>query len=151
MFLIKPVKGDKYIQKLFFSSKWATYSFLLFWSIFGEIQWKILFLVKKGTSQKLARKYLEILFFLISLKRGKSWGKFGFVWTTVLNQPEKETKSNKNCFPPKKMSHIQLNYPFLLFWSVFWEIHWKLFFLLKKWLSQKEAQKYLESLIFSTR
>ena len=25
-----------------------------------------------------------------------------------------------------KMSHIQLNYVFLLFWSIFGEIHWKL-------------------------
>ena len=42
------------------------------------------------------------------------------------------------------MSHIQLNYAaFLLFWKNFVEIHWKILFLIKKFLSQKEAQKYL--------
>ena len=30
------------------------------------------------------------------------------------------------------MSHIQLNYASLLFWSTFEEIHWKFLFLVKK-------------------
>ena len=30
------------------------------------------------------------------------------------------------------MSHIQLNYAFLLFWSIFEEFHWKILFLVKK-------------------
>ena len=48
-FLSKAVKLEKYKQKLFFSYKWATYSlnygFLLFWSIFGAIHWKLCFSV----------------------------------------------------------------------------------------------------------
>ena len=42
------------------------------------------------------------------------------------------------------MSHKQLNYAFLWFWSILGEIPWKILFLVKMWLSQKEAQKYLE-------
>ena len=49
-----------------------------------------------------------------------------------------------------KVSHIQLNYSFMLFWSILGEIHWKSLFLVKKVTSQKEAQIYLESLFFST-
>ena len=30
------------------------------------------------------------------------------------------------------MSHIQLNYALLLFWSIFWLIHWKILFFVKK-------------------
>ena len=48
------------------------------------------------------------------------------------------------------ISHIQLNYAFLLFWSIFGEIHWKLLFLVQKNISQKEAQKYSKNVFFST-
>ena len=44
-----------------------------------------------------------------------------------------------------KMCHIQLNYAFLLFWSVFGEIHWRLLFLVKKVTSQEEALNILET------
>ena len=47
IFLIKPVKGDKYQQKLFFSTKWTTFwktVFLLFWSVFVELHRELLFL-----------------------------------------------------------------------------------------------------------
>ena len=46
------------------------------------------------------------------------------------------------------MSHILLNYAFLFFWSIFGEIHRELLFLVKKWLSQKRALKYSESIFF---
>ena len=46
---------------------------------FGGSHRELLILVKKWLSQKGARKNSEIFFFLTCLKRGKSWGKFGFV------------------------------------------------------------------------
>ena len=49
-----------------------------------------------------------------------------------------------------KVSLIQLNYAFLLFWSIFAEILSELLFLVKKLLSQKVAMKYPESLLFLT-
>ena len=48
------------------------------------------------------------------------------------------------------MSYIQLNYAFLLFGCILGEFHWKRHFLFKKWHSQKRAEKYSESLFFST-
>ena len=46
------------------------------------------------------------------------------------------------------MSHIQLNYAALLFWSIFGKIHQKIFFFVKKLLHQKEALNNSESLFF---
>ena len=51
LFLIKPVKGDNIKKKKFLlklSHLELNYAFLLFWSILGEIQREVLFLVKKG-------------------------------------------------------------------------------------------------------
>ena len=53
----------------------------------------------------------------------------------------------KNCFSPQSES-LELNYAFVLFRSIFEEILRELLFLVKKWLSQKEALKYSESLYF---
>ena len=47
-----------------------------------------------------------------------------------------------------KMSHILLNYAFLLFSSILGEIHRELFFLVKKKISLKRALKNSESLFF---
>ena len=46
------------------------------------------------------------------------------------------------------MSHIQLNYAFLLFWSILGKFQENFPFLSKKELSQKEALKYSEILFF---
>ena len=55
------------------------YAFLLFWSIFGEIQREFLFLVQKLRISEKGTEILRNLFLFTSLKWGKSWGKFGFV------------------------------------------------------------------------
>ena len=49
-----------------------------------------------------------------------------------------------------KMCHLQLNYALLLFSITFGLKLWKLLFLVKKVISQKEAQKYIERLLFLT-
>ena len=45
------------------------------------------------------------------------------------------------------MSHIQLNYAFVLFWSILGEIHWKPFFLAKK-ITITESSEILRKFIF---
>ena len=47
-----------------------------------------------------------------------------------------------------KVSHIELNYAFLLFSSILGEIHRELLSLVKKWLSQKGELNHSESLFF---
>ena len=54
------------------------YAFLLFLIIFMEIHRELLFLIQKVTISEKSTKILRSLFFLTSLKRAKSWGKFGF-------------------------------------------------------------------------
>ena len=50
-----------------------------------------------------------------------------------------------------KMSHIELNYAFLEFWSIFGEFHRKSLFLFqKKNIYLKEAQKFLKICPFQT-
>ena len=58
----------------------------------------------------------------------------------LLSKNKREQILKKKFFSIK-LSHIQLNYVFILFWSIFVEILWKLLFLLQKFLSQKETQK----------
>ena len=48
------------------------------------------------------------------------------------------------------MSHIQLKYAFLLFWSILGDIHNEILFLVGMWLSQNGALKYSESFFFNT-
>ena len=106
---------------------------------FGGNSLKILFVVKKVTSQKVAQKYSESLFFLTSLIRGESWGNFLICLNKYfLSNQWKGTILKKKVFL-LKMSHIQLNYAFLFFWSILGEIHCKLLFLFKK---VRITQKY---------
>ena len=46
------------------------------------------------------------------------------------------------------MSHIQLNYAFLLFWSVFGEIHWKIIFLVKNVTISERSSEILRKFVF---
>ena len=55
----------------------------------------------------------------------------------------------KTCFL-LKVSHIQLNYPFLIFSSIFVEIHKELLYLVQKVTISKKGQKYSKSLFFLT-
>ena len=113
------------------------YAFVLVWSIFGEIHWKLLFLVKKVTLSVRSSEILRKFVFPKSLKRG-------------IDQTSKRGQILTKSVFLLKVSHIEINYAFVLFWSIFGEIHWKLPFLVKKWLPQWEAQKYSESMFFPT-
>ena len=46
------------------------------------------------------------------------------------------------------MSHTQLNYAFLLFWSILGEIHWKFLFLIKNVTISEKSSEILWTLVF---
>ena len=46
------------------------------------------------------------------------------------------------------MSHIQLNYAFLLFWSIFGEIHRELLFLIQKLTISEKSTEILRKFVF---
>ncbi len=46
------------------------------------------------------------------------------------------------------MSHIQLNYAFLLFWSILGEIYWKLLFLVKKMTISERSSEKIRKFVF---
>ena len=95
-------------------------------------------------STEILRKFV----FLTSLKRGKSRGKFVFVKTTVFDQTNKRDQIFIKTVFLLKMSHIQLNYAFLLFWSFFREIHWNVFFLVKKVIIYERSTEILRKFVF---
>ena len=109
LFLIKPVKWEKYLKKNIFNLKvrhiQLNYAFLLFCSIFGEIHREFLFFVQKWLSQKRVLKNSESLFFWTFLKRGKSWGNLDLFKQLFLIKPVKGDNINKNCFSPKSEPH----------------------------------------------
>ena len=76
------LKGTN-INKNFFSPVCEPYTAKLCFSFFLKHFWgnsqRTSFFSPKIDSQKRAQKYSESLFFLTSLKKGKSRGKFGFV------------------------------------------------------------------------
>ena len=125
-------------------------AFLLFWSIFVKIHRELLFLVKKMAIPERSTEKLRKFVFLNMFENGKSWVKLGFVKTNIFDQTSKKGQILKKKVSPPKMSHIQLNYAFLLFWSIFLEIHREPLFLVKKLLSPKGALKYSENLFFLT-
>ena len=101
LFFITPVKGDNYLQNLFFSPKWPllNYAFVMFSSIFGEIHRELLFLVKKVTIIEMRTEIIWNIFFLPCLLRGEILRK---IWICLnqylwLNQL-KGININKNCF-----------------------------------------------------
>ena len=105
------------------------YAFLLFWGLFGKIHRELFFLDIKVTIPETSTEILRKFVFLTMFERGKSWGNFGFVFITVFHQTSKRGQIlTKTVFLPK-VSHVLLNYAFLLFWCLFGKIHRELFFL----------------------
>ena len=142
MYLIKPVKGNKYNQKMFFSSKWATYRLTMllccFEAFLGKFTGNFSFYSKKWLSEIEAQKYSESLFFSTSLKRGKSSRKFVYFKQLFLTNQKEGANIKKKRFSTQS-EYIELKDAFVLFWSIF-EI----------FTDKKEAQNYSESLFVST-
>ena len=79
------------------------YCFEAFWGKFTE---NFSFWSQKWLFQKRAQKYSESVFFLTCLKRGKSWGEIGFVWTNIFDQTSKrEQILTKTVFSPQSETH----------------------------------------------
>ena len=116
------------------------YAFLFVWNFFGEIHWKVLFLVKNWLYQKESQNYSESLFRSTILKITKSRGKFGFCINNCFDQTSKKGQISTKTVFLLKMCHLELNYVFWLFWSIFWLNPWKLLFLVKKVISQKKLR-----------
>ena len=122
--------------------------FLLFWSNFGEIHRELLFLVKKVAISERSTEIIRKFVFLNMFEKGKSWVKLGFVETTIFDQTSKwGQKLTETVFHPK-VSHIQLNYAFLLFWSIFGEMHRELLFLVKKVAISERSTETLRKFVF---
>ena len=95
LFLIKPVKGDKYEQKLFFSTRWATllnYAFLLLRSIFEKIHRELFFLDIKMTTSETNTDIFRKFVFLTLFERGKPEENFDLFKQLFLTKPLKEDK-----------------------------------------------------------
>ena len=140
-----------YINKNFFSPQIShiqlNYVFLLFWSIFGEIYRELLLLVQKWlTCTEILRKFV----FLNMFEKGQILRK---IWICLYNSFDEPSKRGqiltKNDFLPK-VSHIQLNYVFRLFWSIFGKIHREFPFLIKKVTLSERSTKILRKLFFLT-
>ena len=93
LFLFKAVKWDNYEQKQFFSTKLSHiqlyYVFLLFWSIFGLIHCKLLFLVQKVTISKRNTEILRKFVFLNKLEKAPILRNIWICLITVFNQTSK--------------------------------------------------------------
>ncbi len=91
------------------------------------------FISKMWLFQIEPKNYSESYFFPTSLKKGKSWEKFWFDGNNFfLSNQWKGAGIKKQTFFLLKIRHIQLNYTFLVLWSIFAEIDWKLLFLGQK-------------------
>ncbi len=84
LFFVKPMKRDKYSKKqTFFLLKirhiQLNYTFLVLWSIFAEIDWKLLFLGQKrdylGKKLRNTHDLIETTFFVKPVKWDKYWRK----------------------------------------------------------------------------
>ena len=87
---------------------------MLFGSIFGEIHSELLFLVQKVPISERNTEILRNLFFFKSLTRVNSEENLD-LFQDFLDQTSKRGKILTNTVFLPKVSHIQLNYAFLLF------------------------------------
>ena len=120
--------------------------FCYFWAFLGKVTENFLFQSKRWLSQKGALKYSEIIF-LNMFQNGKILRN---IWICLNNcfwsNQLKGTIINKDFFLPK-VSHIELNYVFLLFWSIFVEIHQKIIFLDKNLTISERSNEILRMFV----
>ena len=130
------------------------YAFLLFWSNFGEIHRELFFLYIKVTISEKCTKIVWKFVFLPCLKGAnpeKNLDLFKQLFLIKpLIKPLKGTNINKNFFP-LKLSHIQLNCAFLLFWNILGEIHWILLVLFKNVTLLKCSSELLWKITFPNK
>ena len=123
------------------------YAFLLFWSILGEIHRKNPYLFKKVTFSERRIENLRNLFNLIFLKRVNPEENLDLFKQLLLIKPVKGDNIKKNIFL-LKVSHLELNYAFLLFWSILGEIQSEVLFLVKKGAISERSTETLRKFVF---
>ena len=120
------------------------YAFMWFLSIFEEIH-RELFLFKNMAISERRTDILRKFVFDNMFERGKILRN---IWICLNNFFfEKTSKMGEiltKTFFLLKVSHIQLNYAFLMFSTIFGKIHGEFLFLVKKVTIPEKAQKYLE-------
>ena len=125
------------------------YAFLLFWSILGEIHRKSFFLDIKVTISETSTEIFRKFVFLNMFEKGQS----GEIWICLnkcfWSNHQKEIIIKKIVFL-QKVSHILLDYAFLLFWSIFGEIHRELLFLVQKVTMSETSTEILRKFVFLT-
>ena len=92
LFLIKPVKGDNIKKKIFLlklSHLELNSAFLLFWSILGEIQSEVLFLVQKGALSEKSKEIRRKFVFLNMFEKGQILWKIWICLANVFDQIRK--------------------------------------------------------------
>ena len=111
----------------------------------GEIHRELLFLVQKWlTCTEILRKFV----FLNMFEKGQILRKIWMCLNNSFDEPSKRGQIlTKNDFFPK-VSHIQLNYVFRLFWSIFGEIQREIPFLIKKVTLSERSTKILRKFVF---
>ena len=93
-------------------------------------------------------RYTRNIFFLNNLKRSKSREKLGFVFNTLFVQSSKIGQLKTKKLFLLKMSPIELNYAFLLFFGLFGEIHRKCLFLVQKVTISEISSEILRRFVF---
>ena len=92
-------------------------AFVLFWRIFGEIHWKLLFLVKKVTISERSSEILRKFVFLKKFENGQIFRKIWICLNNFFDQSSKRGQILTITVIFCKLSQIQVNYTFVLFWS----------------------------------
>ena len=126
------------------------YAFLLFWSIFWEIHRELLFLVQKLTISEKSPEILRKFVFLNKFEKVKIKRKIWICLNNFFWSNQKRGQILTKTVFLLKTSHIQLNYAFLLFWSIFWEIHRELLFLVQKVTISEKSTETLRIFFFLT-
>ena len=126
------------------------YAFMLVWSIFGLIHWRLLFFVKEVTLLERSSEILRKFVFLNNFEKGKTKRK---IWICLnkcfWSEQENGTNINKNWFSPQNNPHTA-KLCFLVGLKHFCANLLKTSLFSQNWRTQKEAQKKIESFFFTT-
>ena len=117
---------------------------------FGGNSCKHFFSAIKVTISETSTEIFRKVFFVTCLKVANTGENLELFKQLFLIKPVKGVKLKKQTVFLQKVSHILLNYVFLLFWSIFGEIHRELFFLDIKVIIVEMSTKILKKFVFPT-
>ena len=125
------------------------YVFLLFWSIFREIQWKILFLVKKMAISERISDILRTFLFLNKIEKEQILRKIRICFKHPFCSSSKIGQIKKQLFSPQNEPH-RFKLCVCVFFCLLGEIHWKCLFLVKKGTISEKRLEILRRFFFSS-